>query len=367
MVQLPLGRLRMVYILLFFMLCFCQSMAGAAKADKQTGKSKAHKASSPQKSKHAATPKKAKKVVQPKAAMKESFDFFYEQKGVTYKRPKWSNDITIELDKKVGSWSMAGLGWSTLHVSGTIIPMNYKSNRPPTPDITFDGTKRHLGGCTGYQKGHIIGLELGGPNVQQNIAPQTASWQAAGQWRELEKDILKHCEDCYGWSHNERLPVAQANVDTRKKKNLCEINMWIKFWKDNIPSNYWGYLQCDIKKRVATAAKVKFEISQPAAPYQAPYKFGGEKKDCAANSAVVPLDLFTPKKHYDGGDGDDLMVHAYDFESMRTMAVLSVFGMLMIAACITCLCGFATSMCIQRFSRYSVTNCKHDLNHVDEI
>jgi len=45
---------------------------------------------------------------------------------------------------------------------------------------------------TGYvdaHKGHIMALELGGPDIPENIVPQFANWQANGEWRHMEREL----------------------------------------------------------------------------------------------------------------------------------------------------------------------------------
>lgn len=49
-------------------------------------------------------------------------------------------------------------------------------------------------GVIDAHKGHIIALELGGPDVPKNIVPQWASWQANGLWRKMETFVLKAAE-----------------------------------------------------------------------------------------------------------------------------------------------------------------------------
>lgn len=42
-----------------------------------------------------------------------------------------------------------------------------------------------------YDRGHLIGLELGGPDVEDNIAPQWANYQRTQTWRKMETAIRK--------------------------------------------------------------------------------------------------------------------------------------------------------------------------------
>ncbi|MGH8547792.1 MAG: DNA/RNA non-specific endonuclease [Methylococcales bacterium] len=39
---------------------------------------------------------------------------------------------------------------------------------------------------TPFDRGHIMALELGGPDISQNIVPQYAQWQETGTWRKME-------------------------------------------------------------------------------------------------------------------------------------------------------------------------------------
>ena len=46
-------------------------------------------------------------------------------------------------------------------------------------------------GIVDAQKGHIMALELGGPDKPWNIVPQWGNWQANGEWRKAEVEIHK--------------------------------------------------------------------------------------------------------------------------------------------------------------------------------
>ena len=90
-----------------------------------------------------------------------------------FPRPPWAKPIVIETNKK-------------LHykLSGTVIPIfvdNRVSTVGPTPSKSFNGAK--CGNSSGYERGHVLGLRLGGPNHWVNIAAQTAGWQGGGgEW-----------------------------------------------------------------------------------------------------------------------------------------------------------------------------------------
>jgi hypothetical protein len=46
-------------------------------------------------------------------------------------------------------------------------------------------------GIADAQKGHLMALELGGPDVAWNIVPQWANFQANGAWRRAEKRVYQ--------------------------------------------------------------------------------------------------------------------------------------------------------------------------------
>ncbi len=86
---------------------------------------------------------------------------------------------------------------------GLIIPTQTKG-RPNAPEpacglavsTSESGSNYHWGnmlrnvGSVDMQKGHIMALELGGPDHTFNITPQWAMWQSNGDWREFEIAVL---------------------------------------------------------------------------------------------------------------------------------------------------------------------------------
>lgn len=46
-------------------------------------------------------------------------------------------------------------------------------------------------GLTDAERGHIMALELGGPDIAENIVPQWAKFQGADTWRKMETAVLK--------------------------------------------------------------------------------------------------------------------------------------------------------------------------------
>ena len=62
-------------------------------------------------------------------------------------------------------------------------------NYLPTPDPKTGLNARNQG-IIDVQKGHLMALELGGPDIKENIVPQFANWQANGEeWRKMEKEV----------------------------------------------------------------------------------------------------------------------------------------------------------------------------------
>ncbi|MFL5519891.1 MAG: DNA/RNA non-specific endonuclease [Gemmatimonadales bacterium] len=58
------------------------------------------------------------------------------------------------------------------------------------PKVGPHGENARNQGISDAQKGHIMALELGGPDIPQNIVPQWAQWQSNGEWRQMEKQVL---------------------------------------------------------------------------------------------------------------------------------------------------------------------------------
>ena len=50
-------------------------------------------------------------------------------------------------------------------------------------------------GIPDSERGHIMALELGGPDISQNIVPQWAKFQGSGVWRRMEVAVLKKAVD----------------------------------------------------------------------------------------------------------------------------------------------------------------------------
>ncbi|MFJ6612750.1 DUF4157 domain-containing protein [Streptomyces sp. NPDC091289] len=66
--------------------------------------------------------------------------------------------------------------------AGTRVP---KGTTPNNATVWKD-----LFGGAGYDRGHIMGLEVGGSDVADNIVPQWSLNQQSGEWREIEKNLV---------------------------------------------------------------------------------------------------------------------------------------------------------------------------------
>ena len=168
-----------------------------------------------------------------------------------------------------------------LKASGTIIPVNFESDKPKTPTKTWDGTDQNTGQTTGFHKGHLIALSLGGPNDAKNIVPQPGNWQANGAWRQLEKSIERYCLQCYGQSSPW---IVTSIVKTRKNKYACNIDIaafdFYKTTKTNVPRKYQGSIQCGTKKAI------EFSIKQPL-PQTGVYVWDGKERDKAIDNTLL--------------------------------------------------------------------------------
>ncbi|POF32426.1 DNA/RNA non-specific endonuclease [Roseibium marinum] len=93
-------------------------------------------------------------------------------------------------------------------VYGYVYPLDTTSGRksaPEPPSYRIGMTKRipkkaklispRNTGTVDMDKGHIIALELGGPDVSYNICPQWSQFQRNGEWRRMEVEIHKIAQD----------------------------------------------------------------------------------------------------------------------------------------------------------------------------
>ena len=121
------------------------------------------------------------------------------------KRPAWAGLVTIKFESI--AHSHYGQINRTTEVIGIVAPGS-TTGRPSAPEpfsnirvstakneparYRYDpdtGINAYNTGFVDAEKGHIMALELGGPDIPENIVPQWAKWQGCGEWRKMEKDI----------------------------------------------------------------------------------------------------------------------------------------------------------------------------------
>jgi len=108
----------------------------------------------------------------------------WSKSGSTYRRPQWAGNVTIIYDES-----------QIWHVHGVIVPCS-TTGRPGAPN-PYNGFE--TGTDLSLDKGHLLALSNGGPDIKRNIVPQGSYWQEHGGWRQLEEAIFDHAMAKYGW------------------------------------------------------------------------------------------------------------------------------------------------------------------------
>jgi hypothetical protein len=69
---------------------------------------------------------------------------------------------------------------------GRVMPQSTRGRGlPPNPNSGF------VTAYTPFDRGHIMALELNGPDISENIVPQYRMWQQTGSWRKVEVELEK--------------------------------------------------------------------------------------------------------------------------------------------------------------------------------
>lgn len=122
------------------------------------------------------------------------------------KRPAWAGMVSIATEeiqhKKYGllarQTSVMGIvaARSTKGRKGAPEPSTgfrvSTSTKPSGEPLVFNN--RNIG-RTDLDKGHIMALELGGPDIPENIVPQWSNFQRNGTWKKMENDVRKTAEE----------------------------------------------------------------------------------------------------------------------------------------------------------------------------
>jgi hypothetical protein len=77
-------------------------------------------------------------------------------------------------------------------------------------------------GIVDMQKGHLMALELGGPDISSNIVPQFGNWQGNGAWRRAEKRVLELAQAAEARGYKIRIDV---DVTYKEYKDLSQGTM----------------------------------------------------------------------------------------------------------------------------------------------
>jgi hypothetical protein len=108
-------------------------------------------------------------------------------------RPAWAGPVTIS-DNRPGDDVIVPANPRT--VMGIVVPVSTAGRgNAPKP---FSGSP--TGKAQGTDKGHMMALELGGPDISQNISPQSNLWQQSGGWRAIEVVVLRFAMECMGFT-----------------------------------------------------------------------------------------------------------------------------------------------------------------------
>lgn len=111
----------------------------------------------------------------------ETVELWVNDKKAEYVRP-------VEIVGLVEPTVTTGRGGAPDPLSGTQIYMgNQGQLKGSIP------SERNMG-MPDAERGHIMALELGGPDIPENIVPQWAKFQGSGEWRQMEVSVLKRAQ-----------------------------------------------------------------------------------------------------------------------------------------------------------------------------
>ncbi|GAB3138888.1 hypothetical protein GCM10027290_07070 [Micromonospora sonneratiae] len=112
----------------------------------------------------------------------------YQARDLPIRRPqKVSGTISPTVTKGRGG---APNPWAVVKLFEAYKAARTAATAPPGtkyPHLSEDDVWRDLLGGAGHDRGHIMGLEVGGDDISENIVPQWSLNQQSGNWREQEK------------------------------------------------------------------------------------------------------------------------------------------------------------------------------------
>eukprot|EP01083_Nonionella_stella_P047368 126771_1 len=151
--------------------------------------------------------------------------------SVHFTRPKWSQNVSILYDNSQ-IWSLQGI----------VVPIS-TVGRPSAPK-PYNGAA--TGTALGTDKGHIMALSNGGPDVTYNIVPQSNQWQRTGGWRQLEIAVFDHAMSKYGWNETHKYLASEiGQVKSPGTHNFVIFNVTMSDYdaKTGEPMQYIGFVQ----------------------------------------------------------------------------------------------------------------------------
>lgn len=145
-----------------------------------------------------------------------------------FNRPKWAGDIIASTSN--------GLITS---VSGVLLPIATASKRCPKRPFVVPLPLDIKTFTSEMDKGHVIALELGGPNTKWNIVMQPSQWQRFGHWRQLEKILTRLTLRAY---QIENAICADEIYMLSKPKKIVKIIYKLNYNKNRKLKNVMGRL-----------------------------------------------------------------------------------------------------------------------------
>jgi hypothetical protein len=151
----------------------------------------------------------------------EQFTYTTNKLWKDYERPEWAEEVKITYDDDMKHIQS---------VEGIIIPLstNDRPKKSPSPYNDCGTGRNNITTGVDYQldKGHIMALSNGGPDISLNIVPQKDKWQEYGEWRKLEIKIRELALNEYNWD-SKKLPQIEELEDYNPEDKVVS-------WKINI-------------------------------------------------------------------------------------------------------------------------------------
>jgi hypothetical protein len=142
-------------------------------------------------------------------SIKNNFDIVSKTKffkaNLTGDKRKWNNKAVSAIEIDVEELRLQDANETIIlmerpvAVRGIIIPHGTKGRKAPPNPVAFDSLNKFIKSVVSRKRfriltphsdrGHVFGLELGGPNCKYNIMPQWSGFQEHGDWRRLERNL----------------------------------------------------------------------------------------------------------------------------------------------------------------------------------